>query len=162
MATTYAGQKRQQKPHRCPGGSTYEPRAIDTDSNPDRRLAALEREEGTYRYKHYRKTHGYANSPLDGIWLRAPYLHNGSVPTLRDLLNPSPQRPETFYRGNNVYDPENVGFMSTEAVDAAGKPLFKFDTNIPGNRNFGHEGAGYGTSLPETKKVALIEHLKTF
>src|SRR5216684_5767736 len=55
-----------------------------------------------YRFKHFRKTYGYANLPLDGIWLRAPYLHNGSVPTLRDLLDPPASRPQWFYRGYDV------------------------------------------------------------
>src|SRR5207247_5431585 len=76
-----------------------------------------------YRFTHFRKTVGYANAPLDGIWLRGPYLHNGSVPTLRDLLDPpcpDPKvqcaggRPVKFYRGYDVYDPFNVGFVSTE------------------------------------------------
>ncbi len=61
------------------------------------------------RFRHFRKTFGYANQPLDGIWLRAPYLHNGSVPLLRDLLEPSGRRPTTFYRGCDVYDPRRVG-----------------------------------------------------
>ena len=47
---------------------------------------------------------GYANQPLDGIWLRGPYLHNGSVPTLRDLLEPPERRPAVFYRGYDVFD----------------------------------------------------------
>ena len=46
-----------------------------------------------HRYCHYRKTFGYANMPLDGVWLRAPYLHNGSVPTMRALLEPASKRP---------------------------------------------------------------------
>ena len=41
-----------------------------------------------WRFTRFRKTNGYANMPLDGVWLRAPYLHNGSMPTLRDLLEP--------------------------------------------------------------------------
>ena len=45
-----------------------------------------------WRFTHFRKTFGYANMPLDGLWLRAPYLHNGSVPTLRDLLEPAAKR----------------------------------------------------------------------
>ena len=48
------------------------------------------------RFSHFRKTYGYANMPLDGVWLRAPYLHNGSVPTLRDLLNPARGAAERF------------------------------------------------------------------
>ena len=60
--------------------------------------------ESEYRFTHFRKTHGYANQPLDGIWARAPYLHNGSVPTLRDLLNAPSERPKAFYRGYDVFD----------------------------------------------------------
>jgi hypothetical protein len=48
-----------------------------------------------WRFTHFRKTHGYANMPLDGLWLRAPYLHNGSVPSLRDLLEPAASAPES-------------------------------------------------------------------
>ena len=49
-----------------------------------------------WRFTHFRKTNGYSNMPLDGIWLRAPYLHNGSVPTLRALMFPD-ERPAVFY-----------------------------------------------------------------
>jgi hypothetical protein len=68
---------------------------------------------GDERYSHFRKTFGYVNMPLDGIWLRAPYLHNGSVPTLRDLLEPARSRPKVFYRGYDLYDPERMGFVSS-------------------------------------------------
>jgi hypothetical protein len=114
-----------------------------------------------WRFQNFRKTDGYANMPLDGLWLRAPYLHNGSVPTLRDLLNPSEQRPKTFYRGYDVYDPENVGFLSNVARDRD-RTYFRYDTALPGNGNFGHEGRAYGTELSSDDKNALIEHLKTF
>ncbi len=60
--------------------------------------------------------YGYISPPLDGIWLRAPYLHNGSVPTLRDLLNPPNERPVTFHRGYDVFDPVKVGFRGTCAA----------------------------------------------
>ena len=50
-----------------------------------------------WQFSHFRKTDGYANMPLDGLWLRAPYLHNGSVSTMRDLLNPPEERPQVFY-----------------------------------------------------------------
>ena len=56
-----------------------------------------------WRFSHFRKTNGYAGMPLDGIWLRAPYLHNGSVPTLRALLFLD-ERPARFYRAYDVYD----------------------------------------------------------
>ena len=114
-----------------------------------------------WRFKNFRKTFGYANMPLDGIWLRAPYLHNGSVPTLRDLLNPGSERPDTFYRGNDIYDKKQVGFVSDIASEGS-KKYFLFDTKIPGNGNFGHEGKTYGTELPAAQKDALVEYMKTF
>ena len=96
--------------------------------------------------------------PLDGVWLRAPYLHNGSVPTLRDLLEPVNARPKTFHRGYDVYDPVKVGFVSTVPSDANRK-YFKFDTSKSGNSNSGHV---YGTELGSADKDALVEYLKTF
>ncbi len=122
---------------------------------------------GEERFSHFRKTFGYANMPLDGLWLRAPYLHNGSIPTLRDLLDSAEQRPKTFYRGNDVYDPINVGFESS-VPEENGKKFFLFRTldeqrkRIPGNSNQGHEGPKYGTALSTPEKEALIEYLKTF
>jgi|APFre7841882724_1041349.scaffolds.fasta_scaffold09640_2 mono/diheme cytochrome c family protein len=114
-----------------------------------------------WRFKSFRKTHGYANMPLDGLWLRAPYLHNGSVPSLRDLLEPASARPQRFYRGNDVYDPVRVGFVSDVPAYGA-RRFFAFDTAIPGNANAGHEGPRYGTALAAADKDALVEFLKTF
>jgi mono/diheme cytochrome c family protein len=114
-----------------------------------------------YRFTHFRKTFGYANMPLDGIWLRAPYLHNGSVPNLRALLEAASRRPVLFYRGNDVYDPQDVGFVS-DVPSADGRQFFAYDTRAPGNGNGGHEGRAYGTELPEPEKAALLEYLKTF
>jgi len=111
-----------------------------------------------WRFSKFRKTNGYANSPLDGIWLRAPYLHNGSVPTLRDLLNAPETRPKMFYRGNDVYDRENLGFVST-LPETAGRRFFLFDTSLPGNSSAGHR---YGLNLKAADKNALIEFMKTF
>lgn len=114
-----------------------------------------------HRYCHYRKTFGYANMPLDGVWLRAPYLHNGSVPTLRDLLKPVAQRPKAFYRGYDVFDPINVGFVSNVAEEK-GRRYFLYDTTKPGNSNKGHDGPAYGTHLPDDDKDAVVEYLKKF
>src|SRR6266498_605408 len=116
---------------------------------------------GDERFSHFRKTFGYANSPLDGVWLRAPYLHNGSVPTLRDLLEPSPQRPKTFYRGYDVYDQKKVGFVS-EVGEEKDRKYFQYKTEEPGNSNKGHEGKRFGTELSASEKDALVEYLKTF
>ncbi len=137
-----------------------------------------------WRFSHFRKTYGYANLPLDGVWLRAPYLHNGSVPTLRDLLNPSSEWPPVFFRGYDVFDQKNVGFVSDVArFDDDGRSrdepadprrYFKFDTQEKpgggptprerneGNANMGHEGEAYGTTLSPEDKDALVEYLKTF
>jgi hypothetical protein len=113
------------------------------------------------RFSHFKKTQGYANSPLDGIWLRGPYLHNGSVPNLRELLEPSAARTKVFYRGDDVYDPQNVGF-TFDVAQRDGKNFFLFDTTKRGNGNSGHEGPAYGTSLSPEEKRELLEYLKTF
>jgi hypothetical protein len=109
-----------------------------------------------WKFTHFRKTDGYAAMPLDGIWLRAPYLHNGSVPTLRALLEPSEQRPAVFWRGYDVYDYANAGFVSSGAD--AEKVGFRFDTAAKGNGRAGHL---YGTGLPPKDKENLLEYLKT-
>ena len=114
-----------------------------------------------WRFSQFRKTHGYANMPLDGVWLRAPYLHNGSVPSLRDLLEPAAARPAVFWRGNDVFDPVKVGFVSDQP-EAGGQKFFRFDTRAAGNGNGGHEGRAYGTALAAEDKAALVEFLKTF
>jgi hypothetical protein len=108
-----------------------------------------------WRFSHFRKTDGYANMPLDGLWLRAPYLHNGSVPTLRALLYPE-ERPAEFFRAYDVYDWTNVGFVSSGA-DAEREGV-RFSTKERGNGNGGHL---YGASLDPAAKTALIEYLKT-
>ena len=124
------------------------------------------------RFSSFRKTNGYANMPLDGIWLRAPYLHNGSVPNLRELLEVPEKRTRQFYRGNDVYDPKNVGFVS-DVPSQEGKRFFLMDTDPKppdhpdprfqgrphGNGNGGHN---YGTRLSTEQKEALLEYLKTF
>lgn len=114
--------------------------------------------ESKYRFTHFRKTNGYANHPLDGIWLRAPYLHNGSVPTLRDLLDPPEQRRTVFYRGNDVFDQQKVGFV-VDVPAEGGQTFTRYDTAVPGNGNGGHV---YGTTLPDADKQAIVEYMKTF
>lgn len=103
-----------------------------------------------WEFKHYRLSKGYANQPLDGIWARSPYLHNGSIPTLNDLLLESNKRPPVFYTGGEKFDTINVGIESYKG--------FRFDTNIEGNNNKGHT---YGTTLSKNEKAALLEYLKT-
>ena len=109
-----------------------------------------------WKFSHFRSTNGYVSVPLDGVWLRAPYLHNGSVPNLAALLETVEHRPTHFWRGYDVYDPGTVGFI-TEGPDAQ-KAGTSIDTSQPGNSNAGHT---YGTTLPADSKRALIEYLKT-
>ena len=129
---------------------------------PDNEAHCEDRPEDTdrcypARFSHFRKTYGYANMPLDGLWLRAPYLHNGSVPDLAALLTPAAQRPEVSYIGYDVYDYDRVGFVTSGAE--AERLGWRLDTRAPGNSNAGHE---YGTTLTAAEKTALIEYLKTF
>jgi mono/diheme cytochrome c family protein len=113
-----------------------------------------------HQFKYFMKTNGYANVPLDGLWLRAPYLHNGSVPTLAALLQKPAQRPVKFVRGNDRLDPSNGGFEAPpcDPTNNLGSG-FCFDTRLPGNSNGGHL---YGTDLPEPAKADLLAYLMTF
>jgi hypothetical protein len=104
----------------------------------------------SWRYTHFRRTGGYVATPLDGIWARAPYLHNGSVPNLDALLRPPAQRPVLFGRGSARYDPARVGFASDRGR--------RYDTRLPGNSAQGHL---WGTTLAEPERRALLEYLKT-
>jgi hypothetical protein len=107
-------------------------------------------------FEHFRSTGGYVNVPLDAIWIRAPYLHNGSVPYLDELLEPPAQRSRVFYRGLDVYDPERMGFIAEgEDAQRVGTLL---DTSLRGNSNQGHL---WGTELPAEQTRALLEYLKT-
>lgn len=126
----------------------------DPDSSRDKE----EYDPDCEAFRHFRKTNGYANQPLDGIWLKAPYLHNGSVPTIRDLLEPAANRPVQFYRGYDVLDTQKLGFVSDVASEGRVRyPLY--DTRTLGNGNSGHE---WGTQLPPEDKDAIVEYMKKF
>ena len=99
---------------------------------------------------------GYIAPPLDGIWITAPYLHNGSVPTLMALLNSS-LRPKYWQRNfkKPEYDYENVGWKYT----AKEKPSKKtYNTTLAGYGNYGHT---FGDMLTDDERKAVIEYLKT-
>lgn len=114
----------------------------------------------------------YKGRSLNGIWATAPYLHNGSVPTLYDLLLPKKRagdaedgeyRPDTFRVGSRLFDPEKVGFVTN-------KNGFVFDTSLPANDNGGHEYAAGRTpqrngkilpALTKQQRLDLLEYLKT-
>ncbi|GLS19915.1 hypothetical protein GCM10007874_29320 [Labrys miyagiensis] len=98
----------------------------------------------------------YAARPLYGAWAAAPYLHNGSVPTLYDLLLPPDQRPKTFALGARNYDPVKLGFVVTRSCD---RQDCLVDTSRTGDGNGGHI---WGTDLTESDRMALLEFLKTY
>jgi len=101
-------------------------------------------------------TNGYIAQPLDGIWASAPYLHNGSVPTLYELLKSSER--STFWRrtAESAYDNDKIGWTYTKETGHTDK--FTYDTTSKG---YGNEGHTFGDGLSEDDRMALIEYLKT-
>jgi hypothetical protein len=99
----------------------------------------------------------YESRVLSGIWATAPFLHNGSVPNLWELLKPAEERKAMFMVGSRLFDPKNVGYATDETPFKNG--AFVADpANADGNGNGGHE---YGTTLTEEQRWAIIEYLKT-
>jgi len=95
----------------------------------------------------------YKARPLSGVWASAPYLHNGSVPTLAELLKAPDERVKQFYVGSRELDAQNVGVAVAVSEHAS-----LFDTTLPGNSNAGH---AYGTQLSAAEKQDLLEYLKS-
>jgi mono/diheme cytochrome c family protein len=132
-------------PHRVEEWNTADAQALNhyTDGYP-------------WAFTHFRSTSGYVNVPLDALWIRAPYLHNGSVPYLAEVLEVPEKRTKVFYQGYDVYDPVRMGFIA-EGPEAA-RWGTQLDTAKPGNSNQGHL---WGTDLAPEQKRALLEFLKT-
>ena len=116
-----------------------------------------------YRDNLFRAPLGYPARPLDGYWCTGPFLHNGSVRTLYELLSPVEERARTFWIGTREFDPFLVGFRN-DAVEGA----FLFDTSLEGNSNAGHEFRNappntpgvIGPQLTHDERLDLIEYLK--
>jgi mono/diheme cytochrome c family protein len=109
-----------------------------------------------------RELRAYKARPLAGVWATPPFLHNGSVPTIYQLLSPQDERSPTFYKGTFEYDPRHLGYQTAAFPNA-----FLFDTRITGNHNSGHEfragqrGKGViGRGLLPQERWALLEYLK--
>ncbi len=113
----------------------------------------------------------YKPRPLAGIWAVGPFLHNGSVPTIYQLLSPADSRDKTFWVGTRDFDPVNLG-LKTQELSKGG---FQLDTNVTGNSNVGHEfRRGYipwkpgstpqygviGPLWTDTQRMQIIEYLK--
>ena len=118
-----------------------------------------------------KKSRGYAATPLTGVWANYPYLHNGSVPTLHDLLGPADARPRIFHvMGARRLDRERVGqvlhadpdhdrLSEAELVRRFGSNRDWFNTARPGSGNGGHD---YWSKIrSDANRRALIEYLKT-
>lgn len=109
----------------------------------------------------FRTLSAYKARPLNGVWASAPYLHNGSVPSLYELFLPSCSdaeiaegkrcRPNRFTVGTRELDPINVGFLQRDPAQYPG--LFIFDTQLPGNSNKGHEYAAGVTPVVMVDKA---------
>ncbi len=117
---------------------------------------------------------GYKARPLNGVWATGPFLHNGSVPTLDDLLRPADERPRFVRLGDPTFDTVKVGLqqpeLSKDSYPAYVDGYFILDTAVDGNRNTGHafgaskDGTTAGVIGPEftdRQRQALIEYLKT-
>ena len=100
---------------------------------------------------------GYMAPPLDGVWITAPYFHNGSVPTLEAVLN-SKERPQYWSRDydNLVYDYQKIGWKYSVNKKPGGSNVY--NTDLPGYGNYGHY---FGDHLTDKERKALIEYLKT-
>jgi hypothetical protein len=139
-----------------------------------KRFEGLERRFGeaynkSWFAEHYKgvATAGYQAPPLDGVWATAPYLHNGSVPTVYHVLN-SKARPKVFTRSyrtdRDSYDPTKLGWK-VRVLEKGPDPKKNdnearkvYDTTRPGRGNGGHT---YGDKLTEEERMAVIEYLKT-
>ena len=97
-----------------------------------------------------RSTQKYWAVSMAGVWARSPYLHNGSVRTMQQLLAPPAERAKSFHRGTRDYDAEQMGYADGGS--------YLLDTASPENSNAGHD---YGTALSAAQKHDLIEFLKT-
>lgn len=115
------------------------------------------------KYQDTRNRGIYRAKTLKGIWATAPYLHNGSVPTIFDLLKSGEQRPKTFRMGTREYDPVKLGYVTDgdRFLTPPSMQPFVFDTHLNGNWNTGHDWWFY-PELKDTERYEIIEFLKTF
>ncbi|MBC8353014.1 MAG: hypothetical protein H8E66_13545 [Planctomycetes bacterium] len=157
------------------GDIVYSESVIPLDeigTDPDRILAmsdalvSARRDGPLAELMQVKRTEGYVPPPLLGIWCRGPYLHNGSVPTLEDMLRDPSERPtEYFVGGDTAYDLQRVGIAYEEGLIGDrrigrrfSESQYRFATTDDGSSNQGHE---FGTDLSSGDKAALLEYLKT-
>lgn len=104
------------------------------------------------------KSNAFAAKPLYGIWATGPFLHNGSVQSVRQLLTPPAQRIKEFWVGSTILDTANLGFID-EQMWFSTKLVTSCDKGCRGNSNSGHD---FGTGLKSEEKDQLIEFLKSY
>ncbi len=127
---------------------------------------------------------GYKARPLNGVWATAPFLHNGSVATVYDLLSTQQERPTFVQLGNQEFDADKLGIVQSKKITTLNQKygktyykvtpdyddgLFLLDTREPGNHNTGHIFddeknniiGRIGPKLGHEEKMAIIEYLKT-
>lgn len=129
----------------------------------EHKIATADRPKwGGCRDNLWRAEPAYRPRPLDGLWSSPPFLHNGSVPSIYQLLSPANERDKIFYVGSKEFNPVNLGLSTAEEPGTT-----RFDTSLQGNRNTGHEfrdgprGNGViGRALSRDERYALIEFLK--
>jgi hypothetical protein len=110
-------------------------------------------QDAMIKHSKYEPELQYKAPPLNGVWATGPYLHNGSVPSLYEVILPPDQRTKQFSVGRREFDPVKVGFLSEPA-----EGTFQFDTTIEGNRNAGHP---FGAHLSDTERWQIVEYLKS-
>jgi hypothetical protein len=116
-----------------------------------------------HRQNLFRAPLGYPARPLDGYWATGPFLHNGSVRTIYELLSPVSERAKAFWVGTREFDPVHLGFRD-DPIEGA----FRYDTSLDGNSNRGHEFRDaplntvgvIGPYLTPEDRLAIIEYLK--
>jgi len=101
----------------------------------------------------------YESRVLQGIWATAPYLHNGSVPNLEQLLRWPENRLPSFMVGSRKFDPDKVGYVTTESPFKDGTLVVSGPDAKPGNSNAGHKYPE-DKELTEAERKALLEYLK--
>jgi hypothetical protein len=125
-----------------------------THHKASRRVAAKNPDPEAILYvSKYEPQLQYKAPPLNGVWAAGPYLHNGSVPNIYEVLLPPNQRSRKFSVGRREFDPVKVGFVSEPDEGP-----FLFDASPKGNRNVGHP---FGAHLTEEERWQVIEYLKT-
>jgi hypothetical protein len=150
---------------------SYQDLGLDQQKIDEWEVRSIRKQEPTFRAplldsEKWADTKGrkvYRAKTLVGIWATGPFLHNGSVPTIYDLLRPAAERPVTFTLGQREYDPVKLGYQSDPSKYklAPGLTPFQFDTRQGGNWNSGHEWRFY-PELTDEIRYELIEFLKTY